>query len=80
MAKRLMDWAENTANILPPEQSGFRAYHSTNDRLFELTQAISQAIYQRRALRVGAIFLDIEKAFDRVWHAGLRYELLHVLY
>ena len=28
--------------------------------------------------RVGAVFLDIEKAFDRVWHNGLRYELLHM--
>ena len=24
------------------------------------------------------VFLDIEKAFDRVWHNGLRYELLHM--
>ena len=30
--------------------------------------------------RVGAVFLDIEKAFDRVWHNGLRYELLHICY
>ena len=28
--------------------------------------------------RVGAIFLDIKKAFDRAWHNGLRYELLHM--
>ena len=65
MTKRLMSWAENT-DQLPTEQSGFRKHHSTNDKLFELTQA------------VGAVFLDIEKAFDRVWHNGLRYELLHM--
>ena len=28
--------------------------------------------------RVGAIFLDMEKAFDRVWNNSLRYELLHM--
>ena len=67
-----MSWAENT-DKLPTEQSGFRKHHSTNDKLFELTQAVCQA--QRR---VGAIFLDIEKAFDRVWHNGLHYELLHM--
>ena len=70
--KRLMSWTENT-DQLPTEQSGFRKHHSTNDKLFELTQAVCQA--QRR---VGAIFLDIEKAFDRVWHNGLHYELLHM--
>ena len=61
---------------LPTEQSGFRKHHSTNDKLFERTQAVCQA--QRLSRRVGAIFLDIEKAFDRVWHNGLRYELLHM--
>ena len=67
MTKRLMSWAENT-DQLPTEQSGFRKHHSTNDKLFELTQAVCQA--QRLSTRVGAVFLDIEKAFDRVWHNG----------
>ena len=67
MTKRLMSWAENT-DQLPTEQSGFRKYHSTNDKLFELTQAVCQA--QRLSTRVGAVFLDIEKAFGRVWHNG----------
>ena len=72
MTKRLMSWAENT-DKLPTEESGFRKHHSANDKLFELIQAVCQA--QRR---VGAIFLDIEKAFNRVWHNDLRYELLHM--
>ena len=75
MTKRLMSWAENT-DQLPTEQSGFRKHHSTNDKLFELTQAVCQA--QRLPTRVGAVFLDIEKAFDMVWHNGLRYERLHM--
>ena len=75
MTKRLMSWAENTDKLLT-EQSGFRKHHSTNGKLFELTQAVCQA--QRLSRRVGTIFLDIEKAFDRVWHNGLRHELLHM--
>ena len=75
MTKRLMSWAENT-DQLPTEQSGFRKHHLTNDKLFELTQAVCQA--QRLSTCAGSVFLDIEKAFDRVWHNGLRYELLHM--
>ena len=71
----LMSWAENI-DKLPTEQSGFRKHHSTNDKLFELTQAVCQA--QRLSRRMDAIFLDIEKAFDRVWHNGLSLELLHM--
>ena len=74
MTKRLMSWVENT-DKLPTEQSRFRKHHSTNDKLFELTQAVCHA--QRLSRRVGAIFLDKE-TFDRVWHNGLRYELLHM--
>ena len=63
MTKELMSWAENT-DKLPTDQSRFRKHHSTNDKLFELTQAICQT--QQPSRHVGAIFLDIEKAIDRV--------------
>ena len=59
MTKRLMSRAENT-DKLPTEQSGFRKHHSTNDKLFELTQHVCQA--QQLSRRVDAIFLHIEKA------------------
>ena len=75
MTKRLMSWAENT-DQLPTEQSGVRKHQSTNGKLFELTQFVCQA--QRLSTRVGAAFLDIEKAFVRVWYNVLRYELLHM--
>ena len=61
MPKRLTSLAENT-DILSTEQSGFRKHHSTNDKLLELTQAVCQAHQLSR--RMGAISLDIEKAFD----------------
>ena len=72
---RLYLWAEST-DLLPPEQSGFRKKRSVKDRLFQLTQIVAQQFATRRTQHVGAIFLDVEKAFDRVWHTGLRYELL----
>ena len=64
MTKRLMSWAENTDKH-PTEQSGFRKHHSTNDKLFELTQTAFLA--QRLSRRVCAIFLDIKKAFDMAY-------------
>ena len=74
---RLYSWAEST-NLLPPEQSGFRKKRSVNDRLFQLTQIVAQQFAKRQTQRLGAIFLDVEKAFDRVWHNGLRFKLLNL--
>ena len=74
---RLYSWAEST-NLLPPEQSGFRKKRSVNDRLFQLTQIVVQQFARRRTQHVEAIFLGVEKAFDRVWHNGLRYKLLNL--
>ena len=72
---RFYSWAESI-NLLPPEQSVFRKNRSVNNRLFHLTQIVAQQFARRQPQHVGAIFLDVEKAFDRVWHNGLHYKLL----
>ena len=51
-------------------QSGFRKSKSTNDHLFGLSQTIMESF--NRGEHVKTAFLDIEKAFDNVWHNGLR--------
>lgn len=60
-------------NILPNQQHGFRNEHSTNLQLLRLTDDITYNFNLSRP--TGAVFLDIEKAFDRVWHSGLIYKL-----
>ena len=54
-------------------QSGFRKSKSTNDHLFRLSQTIMESF--NRGEHVIAAFLDVEKAFNNVWHDGLRYKI-----
>ncbi|KAH0808874.1 hypothetical protein GEV33_013917 [Tenebrio molitor] len=63
----------NENHVLPDEQFGFRPKHSTADQLIHVTEFISQGINQNKS--TGAIFLDVAKAFDTVWHDGLVYKL-----
>ena len=53
-------------------QSGFRKAKSTDDHLFRLSQSIMESF--NRGEHVVAAFLDVEKAFDNVWHNGLRFK------
>ena len=53
--------------------SGFRRATSADDHLFKLSQSIMES-FSRRGHLVAA-FLDVEKAFDNVWHNGLRYKI-----
>ena len=54
-------------------QSGFRRAKSTDDRL---SQSIMESF--NRGEHVVATFLDVEKAFDNVWHIGLRYKIFQL--
>ena len=57
-------------------QSGFRNAKSTDDHLFRLSQSIMESF--NRGEHVVAAFLDVEKAFDNVWHNGLRFKIFHL--
>ena len=57
-------------------QSGFRRAKSTDDHLFRLSQSIMESF--NRGEHVVAAFLDVEKAFDNVWHNGLRYKIFQL--
>ena len=54
-------------------QSGFRKSKSANDHHFRLSQTIIESFNQGES--VTAAFLDVEKAFDNVWHNRLRYKI-----
>ena len=54
-------------------QYGFRSSRSTADLLTVVPDRISRDLIRSGATR--AVVLDISKAFDRVWHAGLLHKL-----
>ena len=57
-------------------QSCFRRAKSTDDHLFRLSQSIIKSF--NRGEHVVAAFIDVEKAFDNVWHNGLRYKIFQL--
>ena len=54
-------------------QPCFRQAKSTDDQLFSLSQSFMESFNRRE--HVVAAFLDVEKAFDNVWHNGVRYKI-----
>ena len=54
-------------------QSGFLPESSTVTQLLEMYHQCYNAINECKDLRM--VYLDISKAFDRVWHKGLLFKL-----
>ena len=63
----------STAKNYSDFQYGFRSSRSTADLLTVVSDRIARAFNRSGATR--AVALDISKAFDRVWHAGLLQKL-----
>ena len=62
-------------DLITKNQSGFRPGDSTINQLIDLTNDIHESFDNRKSLEVRAVFLDISKAFDKVWHKGLLFKL-----
>ena len=65
----------STQNLITKNQSGFRPGDSTTNQLLYFTNEIHKAFDDPKSLEVRSIFLDISKAFDKVWHEGLIFKL-----
>ena len=61
-------------NCIPEEQYAYTPNHSTTHQTTRVAEYIISAF--NRSRHAPAIFLDIAKAFDRVWHPGLTVKLL----
>ena len=62
-------------NLITNNQSVFRPGDSTGNQLLYLVSEIHEAFENPMCLEVRAVFLDISKAFDKVWHEGLLFKL-----
>lgn len=60
--------------LIPEEQYGFVKGHSTIHQIARIVELILKN--KNLSTPTGGIFLDIAKAFDRVWHEGLLYKLI----
>ena len=60
-------------NLLSKNQSGFRPGDSTIYQLLSVTSSIYDTFENYDETR--AVFLDISKAFDKVWHEGIIFKL-----
>ena len=69
---RLVDHLEK-CGLFSDFQYGFRSSRSTADLLTVVSDKVARAFNRSGATQ--AVALDISKAFDRVWHAGLLHKL-----
>ena len=74
--ERVQDYAEDQ-NIHDPQQYGFRRRRGTTKVIALVYETIATTV----AVGEGSACLvmrDIEKAFDKVWHRGLKHRLLQI--
>lgn len=56
-------------SIIPDHQFGFRPEHATTEQIHRVCRVIRNALETKQYC--SSVFLDVQQAFDRVWHRGL---------
>ncbi|GFT12364.1 probable RNA-directed DNA polymerase from transposon X-element [Trichonephila clavipes] len=64
------------SNMIIPQQCGFRPKCSTVHQLLRVTELIHSGFAKHET--TGILFLDIAKAFDKIWHDGLLIKLIRL--
>ena len=72
IANRLRWWMEDNG-LYNKFQSGFRRRRSCQDHIMRLADEVHKAINNKQFTL--SVMIDLEKAFDRVWHQGLLYKM-----
>ena len=65
----------HTNNLITKNPPGFRPGDSTTKQLVYHLDETHQAFDSTKSFEVRTVFLDISKAFDKVWHDGLIFKL-----
>ena len=74
MVNNRLLWHLESKGLLTPDQAGFRQHRSTEDQVSYIAQEIEDAFQEKQQLV--AVWVDLEKAFDKVWKEGLKLKLL----
>nr|P21329.1 RecName: Full=RNA-directed DNA polymerase from mobile element jockey; AltName: Full=Reverse transcriptase [Drosophila funebris]AAA28649.1 ORF2; putative [Drosophila funebris] len=69
--------SEEVTRAIPKFQFGFRLQHGTPEQLHRVVNFALEALEKKEY--AGSCFLDIQQAFDRVWHPGLLYKAKSLL-
>ena len=62
-------------NLITKNQSGLRPGDSVVNQLLSIVHDIHTAFDDKDCFEVRSVYLDISKAFDKVWHEGLIFKL-----
>ena len=64
-------------HLIPHHQHGFRTCRSTHTAIATLTESLTHTLTNNKICTI--VTRDISKAFDKVWHPGLKYKLSNLL-
>jgi hypothetical protein len=70
---KIVQWYIEEKGLLNASQFGFHAHHSATLQCMRLTDHVT--LNFNNNMPTAAVFLDIEKAFNKMWRLGLLYKL-----
>ena len=69
-----LKWYLETEDLFAPEQARFRQFRNTEDKATYLSEEIEDAFQEQKLVLVS--WIDLQKAFNKVWMEGLLVKLL----